>query len=152
MMFRSYCKFILLVLPILSIYGEYLFIRLHGVDRCTCDCCVVVNRRPTELESKKIKQDTSFKCAPNSRSIGGNSQNEDHSLCKDTCLLNPEQKTIISDTKTGWIDMKRFCHYECKPSSSYAGAACEIPSKEELKQATEDTGNGKEPNYVPKGN
>jgi len=74
-----------------------------------------------------------------------------YSKCGEECMMSDMQQSVLEGASTGWVDLKRFCHYECKPSAPHAGAGCEIPTEAELLKVKTRDGNGRDPNYIPEG-
>lgn len=106
---------------------------------CSCDCCHVVYRQPTEIADPE--KDSNVKCATRDKT-------EEGAECPTECGLGINAK-VLQMGKTGTAQYSQFCYRECKPYDVVPGVECWDISYEEAKEAKTEDKNGKDVNYVP---
>lgn len=107
---------------------------------CSCGCCSVVYRKPTEIDNPK--KDSNVKCAIRDTNLKtGNS-------CPASCALGLKAK-VLQIGETGVVQTSQFCFRECKPYDDSPGNECWRISMQEAQEARTKDKNGRDVNYVP---
>lgn len=103
---------------------------------CSCDCCQVSERFPSEVEELSNGQSWNYKCGRPS---------ETSSRCPSKCSL-VHNEVVFFAAKTA-VDYSRFCLYKCKPMMMTIGTKCMRLSITETEVGESKDGNGKQ--YLP---
>lgn len=113
-------------------YTRRSFLEIDTPTECTCDCCDVIDRRPTEVVAG-----VSITCAP-SKTHGD--------ACTDQCRTS--QGDVVLSAAGDTMDQARFCFFECKPAQGYhakVGSACMALDPREQQVLTDHSGNAMDP-------
>mmetsp|Transcript_47540 Transcript_47540/g.84190 ORF Transcript_47540/g.84190 Transcript_47540/m.84190 type:complete len:565 (-) Transcript_47540:70-1764(-) len=111
---------------------------LQGKVPCSCDCCQVVSRAPNEVVQLSSNLSVSHKCDYLAPPQGDSTQSQ----CPSTCL-DQSGNTVITSETSGDLDYRRYCAYQCLPSTNEVGSDCVMLTAAQMEAATEDNGNGK---------
>jgi len=103
---------------------------------CSCDCCQVSERFPSEVEELSNGQSWNYKCGRPS---------ETTSRCPATCSLVHNE--VVFFAARAPVDYSRFCLYKCKPMLMTLGTKCMRLSITETEVGESKDGNGKQ--YLP---
>jgi len=103
---------------------------------CSCDCCQVSERFPSEVEELSNGQSWNYKCGRPS---------ETTSRCPATCSLVHNE--VVFFAARAPVDYSRFCLYKCKPMLQTIGTKCKRLSITETEVGESKDGNGKQ--YIP---
>lgn len=110
---------------------------------CTCSCCQVAERLPSEVEDPAV----TLKCAVQSdeqwpgSSVSG--------LCAGVCQISTSNETPLASGDAEAMDQDRYCLYSCKPFQEQAGGVCvQLEHKESVATET-DGGNGEDLSIPP---
>uniref|UniRef100_A0A7S4QYQ3 Uncharacterized protein n=1 Tax=Alexandrium monilatum TaxID=311494 RepID=A0A7S4QYQ3_9DINO len=105
---------------------------------CSCDCCVVAERRPDEVVAG-----AGVKCVPS----------EDHSseACGEQCRPVADDTVLRTAAEDQILDYQRFCFFECKPAAgttSFVGTGCLVLEPSEVRRVVDASGNAMDPAAV----
>lgn len=142
--------------PLFMQYSQIPDRKEYALPTCSCDCCQVTRRSPSEIMDPAVY----LKCARNEaagedsetalRAASTNS-GEVHATearCWRRCAV--PRGSVLTATLSGGTDANRFCHYQCKPYTYTAGDPCVGLTEEELDRAAHSDGNGQDHMMQPK--
>jgi len=103
---------------------------------CSCDCCQVSERFPSEVEEMSNGQSWDYKCGRPGMFT---------KRCPQTCST-VHNEVVFYAAKTA-VDYTRFCLYKCKPMMMTIGTKCMRLSISETKNGETWDGNGRQ--FIP---
>lgn len=104
--------------------------------RCTCACCDVTARMPSEIDTGP----TSVKCAAKAAGTVAVVKDGKDLQCKDQCTLDDPQ--VMMNLLSPNAFSGQFCFLECKPLDSEVGGKCTALSAADASLARTSDGGG----------
>lgn len=100
---------------------------------CSCDCCLVAERKPSEIAKTPSGVTLTRKCVSPPPAYQTES-------CPAACIPNGADIVLTASVKV--MDYGRFCTYKCKPLTKIPGTTCEALQSSEIAQVFSMDGNG----------
>jgi len=107
-----------------------------SVVPCSCDCCQVAERLPSEVERLHNGRTLNHKCVRPGLTLA-----HDPGQCPGQCFLR-EAEVVLSAATTA-VDLVRYCLYRCKPAVPTVGGMCLRLTPDEMGYSSSWDGNGR---------
>lgn len=100
---------------------------------CSCDCCLVAERAPSEMVTLPGGEELTRKCVAPPVLFE-----------TDTCgqVCTPSSAEIVLTSVKENMDMNRFCTFNCRPSTKTVGTICNIMRSQDIADVFTFDGNG----------
>lgn len=100
---------------------------------CSCDCCLVAERRPSEYAQLDDGSTLTRKCVAPPTQF-------DTATCGDRC--SPSDADIVLTSVKEDMDMQRYCTFLCRPATKTVGTVCNAMQAGDIANAFTMDGNG----------